>query len=183
MTLMMASTRSSKGECGGLAMNSSSLMKSMPASHRTFTKSAVCCGDRPMLGLMIVPMSGRAGGAPTSGRLVPVFEQRPSRARRSEHQLPRAGDAELRSAKVLREGRRQFEVHQLQAGELAQLVQIALNGGDKRGQVVTHVFQRPRDDDFSALVGRVSSARRAWISLGARSDAPWDGRFRRFRAA
>ena len=47
----------------------------------------------------------------------------------------RAGDAELRSAKMLREGRGQIEIQKLQAGELREFVEIALHRGDQRGEI------------------------------------------------
>jgi hypothetical protein len=42
------------------------LMKSSPASISVLTSSAVRAGDKPTLGLMIVPMTGRPS---TSARL------------------------------------------------------------------------------------------------------------------
>ena len=66
-------------------------------------------------------------------------------------QLATTAHPKLRPAKVLREGLRQFHVHQLQPSERRDLVKISLNGRDERGQVVAHVFQRPRHDDFCAV--------------------------------
>ena len=59
ITRITASTRSSNGQCGPFACNSSSLMKSMPPSHSDATSDAVSAGPNPTLGLMMVPISGR----------------------------------------------------------------------------------------------------------------------------
>jgi hypothetical protein len=57
-TRITAQTRSSKGQWGPSACNSSSLMKSMPPAISSRACCAVSAGDRRTLGLMMVPISG-----------------------------------------------------------------------------------------------------------------------------
>jgi hypothetical protein len=60
----------------------------------------------------------------------------------------RAGDAKLRAAKMFGEGRGQFEIEQLKAGELFQFVEVSLNRGDERRKIMADIFKRPGDNDF-----------------------------------
>ena len=60
ISAITAGTRWASGAYGGSAFSSSSLMKSSPASARSRTSGRSSAMDNPMLGLMIVPMSGRS---------------------------------------------------------------------------------------------------------------------------
>src|ERR1035438_8210624 len=71
ITCMTADRRSSKGQCGPSACNSSSLMKSIPPSVRARTISAVAWGESPTLGLIMVPINGRPY-TPVSLRVPPT---------------------------------------------------------------------------------------------------------------
>ena len=113
MTRITARTRSSKGQSGPSDWSSSSLMKSIPASHSSCDSAAVSSGSRPTLGLMMVPMSGRPS-TPASRRV--------------------PGDAEARAGIGVGEGRRQPDVEKFQAAHRLQLEQVAGDGGDEIGK-------------------------------------------------
>ena len=111
MTRITARTRSSNGQCAPSDCNSSSLMKSMPAAHRTSTSSAVCSGVKPIDGLTIVPINGLP--------LTPA-------------ELASAVDAEFGAGISARKRVRQPHIENAQTRELFELEQIA---GDSRHQV------------------------------------------------
>ena len=148
-SLITAETRRARGECGPLAISSSSLMKSSPAPIRVFTSAAVSSGERPTLGLTIVPMIGRPS-TPASRRV-------PS----TPNCGPGIGFAE---------GGGQFEVDQLQAGELAQFVQVARDGREQIRERRPHVLQRERQDHLGPTIpGRLAPR-----AAGARQARPLD---------
>ena len=73
-TRSTARARASNGQPGPSACSSSSLMKSIPASHSVRVSDAVSSGPRPTLGLMMVPINGRP--STPAKRRVPAIPKR-----------------------------------------------------------------------------------------------------------
>ena len=129
ITAITALTRSAKGQCGGSAMSSSSLMKSMPPSTSLSTSSAVSAGVSPTLGLMMVPISGRSADA---------------------GERARAGNAELRALVGAKQRRRQVEIEEAQSRDLAALEEVARDRGKDVRDGGAGVGERPGDRHLGA---------------------------------
>lgn len=71
-----------------------------------------------------------------------------------EHTRQAAGatNAKLRAGILVPKGRRQFEIEQLAAGVLGELVEIAANGREERGQVGPDIRQRKSEHDPGPLI-------------------------------
>ncbi len=61
-------------------------------------------------------------------------------------------DAETGAGEVLGEGARDIEVLEPEAGDLGELVEVPLQGGDERGQVVSDVLDAPADDHLGLAI-------------------------------
>jgi hypothetical protein len=99
-------------------------------------------------GAEIVYQRRRLRGGEADARLDDRADQRPAR---DAGEPPRAVDAELRVGEGRGVRLRQVEVEQAQAGDLAELEQVARDRGVKAGQVGPDVVDRKRDLDLGPV--------------------------------